>query len=437
MKKDKRMHQETRAGSARSDTKRLNGKEGAEATRNPASDPPLPGPDSTIFVAGHRGMVGSAIVRKLRGEGWRRIVTRNRSELDLLNQEAVRAFFRGREIDCVVLAAAKVGGIAANADRPADFIYQNMMIEANVIHESFMAGVRRLLFLGSSCIYPKHAPQPMIEEHLLSGRLEPSNAPYAIAKIAGLHLCESYNRQHGTRYRSVMPTNLYGPNDNYDLETSHVLPALIRKFHLARLAEMGDWEKIEMDRTLHGPIPGNICSDLLAIARCGGRDAFRAPCSPPPLGAAAGDHRAVPGVSLWGTGAPRREFLHVEDLAAACHFVMTMSDQEWRSVCETPPVSARTGQGREGDEAGAPNDNFPPVPSHVNVGAGTDLTIRELAEIVKKTVGYKGKVIWDESRPNGTPRKLLDISRLTRSGWKPEIDLKEGIKAVYEAYKAT
>ncbi len=424
------MNEKNHASDPRTDEKRLNGEADAETSRIAESIPPLPGPESTIFVAGHRGMVGSAIVRRLRGEGYRRIVTRTRSELDLLNQESVRAFFQGRTIDNVVLAAAKVGGIVANNTLPAEFIYQNMMIEANVVHEAFMGGVQRLLFLGSSCIYPKNAPQPMIEGHLLSGQLEPTNEPYAVAKIAGLNLCESYNRQYGTRYRSVMPTNLYGPNDNYDLEKSHVLPALIRKFHLAGLAEKGDWENIEMDQTLHGPIPGDVRADLLALAKNSGHGKPPATFSPAPL-----DQEGVPGVRLWGTGAPRREFLHVDDLAAACHFVMTLSDRGWEEICGASPFPASRNRSREGDEVGTADHDLRPRISHVNVGVGTDLTILELAEIVRRTVGYKGKVIWDKTKPDGAPRKLLDISRLTRAGWRPEIELEEGVKGAYLEYK--
>ncbi|MCP4689584.1 MAG: GDP-L-fucose synthase [Desulfobacterales bacterium] len=413
---------------------RRNGKSG-ETRRDFTPASPWPDRDAAIFVAGDRGMVGSAIVRRLREVGYGRIVTRARQELDLLNQEAVRSFFRGEAIDQVVLAAAKVGGIVANNTMPADFIYENMMIEANVIHEAFAAGIRRLLFLGSSCIYPRRASQPMVEEHLLTGPLEPTNEPYAIAKIAGVSLCESYNRQYGTRYRCVMPTNLYGPNDHYDLENSHVLPALIRKFHLARLAERGDWEKIASDQARHGPIPRGILADLRAIARDRGHGAPRPPFLPDDADNAPPAREAAPGIRLWGTGAPRREFLHVNDLASACHFVMELSDREWEEILETTPASLAPARGRQGDGGDPGGRALRPGPSHVNVGTGADLTIRELARMVRDVVGYKGEVIWDASRPDGAPQKLLDVSRLTRAGWKPEIGLEEGVREVCRKYE--
>ena len=259
-----------------------------------------------IYVAGHRGMVGAAIVRRLRAEGYDQLITRRHADLDLTDQTAVRQFFRHRPIDRVVLAAARVGGIQANNTYPAEFIYQNLMIEANVIHAAYQAGVRHLLFLGSSCIYPKLADQPLKEKDLLGGWLEPTNEPYAVAMIAGIKLCEAYNRQYGTHFRSLMPTNLYGPHDNYDLETSHVLPALIRKFHLAKLALNKDWAAVAADEARHGPIPDEI------------RASLGDPRSPQP--------EATPRVVLWGSGRPYREFLHVDDLAAACLFIMNQSD---------------------------------------------------------------------------------------------------------------
>ena len=337
--------------------------------------------DSRIYVAGHRGMVGSAIVRRLQAEGYSRIITRTHAELDLIDQRAVAEFFRGERIDAVFMAAAKVGGIHANNTYRADFIYENLMIECNVIHAAFKSGVERLLFLGSSCIYPRSCPQPMREEHLLSGYLEPTNEPYALAKIAGIKLCESYNRQHGTHYRSVMPTNLYGLNDNFDLENSHVLPAMLRKFHLATLAKQGSWEGIRHDEERFGPIPQDV-------------------------------REALPGVRLWGTGVSRREFLHVDDMAAACVFVMQLSDEQYAQACGGGQVS------------------------HLNVGCGKDNTIRELAEIVRKAVGFEGDVIWDSSRPDGMPRKLLDVSRLTALGWSAQIDLFDGITRSYEWYQS-
>lgn len=313
-------------------------------------------PNLKIFVAGHRGMVGSAVVRRLRAAGYENLLLRTHAEVDLTDQAATRAFFSAERPDYVILAAARVGGIYANNTFPAKFIYENLMIEANVIHEAWRVGVERLLFLGSSCIYPKFAPQPMREDALLTGVLEPTNEPYAIAKIAGIKLCESYNRQHGTKYRSLMPTNLYGPHDNFDLETSHVMPALIRRFHEAK-------------------------------------------------------KRGERSVAVWGTGTPRREFLHVDDLADACMFVMTLTDQAWATVT-TPDCS------------------------HVNVGTGSDITIRELAELVKEVVDFPGGFEFDASKPDGTPRKLLDVSRLAQLGWRSRIDLRQGVTATYEWFRA-
>jgi len=335
--------------------------------------------DARIYIAGHHGMVGSAIVRRLKSEGYARIVTRTHAELDLTDQRAVTEFFREERIEAVFLAAARVGGIHANNTLRADFIYENLMIECNVIHAAFRSGVERLLFLGSSCIYPRSCPQPMKEEYLLTGSLEPTNEPYAIAKIAGIKLCESYNRQHGTRYRAVMPTNLYGPGDTFDLENSHVLPATMRKFHLAKLAAGGDWEAVRRDGERFGPIPPDV-------------------------------RAAQPRVVLWGSGAPRREFLHVDDMAAACVFVMRLADERYAGTCAEGAVS------------------------HLNVGCGRDHTIRELAAMVGKAVGFEGEVDWDSSRPDGMPRKLLDVSRLTRLSWVPSIDLDEGLRSTYQWY---
>lgn len=307
-----------------------------------------------IFVAGHQGMVGSAIVRILEASSAASIVTRSHAQLDLTNQQAVREFFEVERPSEVYLAAAKVGGIHANNTFPAEFIYQNLMIEANVIHEAWRAGVRRLLFLGSSCIYPKYAQQPMSESALLTGELEPTNEPYAIAKIAGIKLCESYNRQYGTDYRSVMPTNLYGPGDNYHPENSHVIPALIRRFHEAKVSGM-------------------------------------------------------PEVSIWGTGTPRREFLFVDDMARASVYVMNLPKECYERETKT-------------------------MLSHINVGCGKDVTIRELAEIVSRVVGYRGEIVFDTSKPDGTPRKLLDVSRLRALGLEAVVDLEEGLVLAYQDY---
>lgn len=312
-----------------------------------------------IYIAGHRGMVGGAILRRLEarraaGEGLE-LITRTHAELDLTDQRAVRGFMEEMRPDAVILAAAKVGGIHANNSYPADFIYENLMIECNVIHQAFAAGVRRLLQLGSSCIYPKEAPQPMAESALLTGTLEPTNEPYAVAKIAGIKLCESYNRQHGTDYRSVMPTNLYGPGDNFHPENSHVLPALIRRFH--------------------------------AAAQAGADE-----------------------VTIWGSGRPRREFLHVDDMAAASLFVMDLP----------PAVYAR---------------ETAPMLSHINVGTGTDVSILELARMVAQVTGFKGRILTDPSKPDGTMRKLMDVSRLERLGWKAGIGLEQGLAETYAWFR--
>ena len=298
-----------------------------------------------LFVAGHRGLVGSAIVRKLREKGYDNLLLKTRSELDLTDQAAVRAFFESERPAHVVLAAAKVGGILANSTYPADFIYQNLAIEVNIIHEAWRAGVQKLLFLGSSCIYPKLAPQPLKEEYLLISSLEATNEAYAIAKIAGLKMCEFYNRQYGARFISVMPTNLYGPGDNFDLNTSHVLPAMIRKFHEAKTR---------------------------------GDDA----------------------VTLWGTGTPRREFLHVDDLADACVFLLERYDD----------------------------------PGFLNIGCGEDVTIRELAELVRSVVGFTGDILWDSTKPDGTPQKLLDVSKLKALGWSASTSLETGVLNTYRWY---
>jgi GDP-L-fucose synthase len=311
---------------------------------------PVP-PDARVYVAGHRGLVGSALLRRLVDAGFRHIITRSHRELDLTRQQSVEHFFRQQRPDYVLLAAAKVGGIRANATEPAEFIYQNLAIETNVIHAARVFGTRRLLFLGSSCIYPRLAAQPMAEEALLTGTLEPTNEPYAVAKIAGIKLCESYNRQYGTDFRSVMPTNLYGPNDRFDLQASHVIPALLRKFHEAKLA---------------------------------GR----------------------PTVEVWGTGRPRREFLHVDDLADACLFVLDLGRETYLR-------------------------NTQPMLSHLNVGTGTDVSIAELAEAVRRVVGFPGQVVFNPSLPDGAPRKLLDVTRINALGWRAKIGLQDGLESVY------
>ena len=346
---------------------------------------------AAIYVAGHRGMVGSAILQHLKRQGYEHLITRTHAELDLIDQRAVEDFFKGQKIEAVFLAAAKVGGIHANNTYRADFIYQNLMIQSNVIHAAWRAGVKRLLFLGSSCIYPRNCPQPMREDHLLGGSLEPTNEPYAIAKIAGIKLCESYNRQYGARYRAVMPTNLYGPNDDFDLETSHVLPAMLRKFHLAKLAGQGDWEAFREDEARFGRIPEDFRTALQGASAASG----------------------LPAVRLWGSGVPRREFLHVEDMAAGCVFVMQLSDEEYDAAIRQP----------DGMQV-----------SHMNIGCGEDVSVRELSEQVRAVVGFKGAVVWDSGKPDGMPRKLLDVSRLNRLGWRPRIGLEAGIRSVYDWY---
>jgi GDP-L-fucose synthase len=348
------------------------------------------GPQSSIFVAGHKGMVGSAIVRRLPQLGYTNIITRERSELDLTNQRDVRLFFRGQHIDYVILAAAKVGGIHANNTYPADFIYQNLMIQTNVIHEAFSSGVQNLLFLGSSCIYPKFAPQPMREEDLLTGVLEPTNEPYALAKIAGIKMCESYNRQHGTCYYSVMPTNLFGPGDNYHLQNSHVIPAIIRKYHLAKLATEGDFDAIKKDEAVFGPIPDDT------------REA---------IGLTTQSASHPPQVILWGTGNARREFLHVDDMAAACVFLMEKDFSSYLRNQESPC-------------------------SFMNIGTGSDITVREVAKTIQEIIGFSGKTVYNSDQPDGTPRKLLDTRKIRGLGWSPHYNLRDGLIHAYLWYCA-
>jgi len=355
-----------------------------------------------IYIAGHRGLVGSAIVRQLGKAGHENLLLRTSGELDLRNQAAVDAFFAEEKPDYVFLAAAKVGGIYANDTYPADFIRDNLQIQTNIIDAAWRNGVKRLLFLGSSCIYPKFAPQPMPESCLLTGELEPTNEWYAIAKIAGIKMCQAYHKQYGFDVISAMPTNLYGPNDNFDLEKSHVLPALIRKFHLARLAQAGDIEAVNADEVKYGRIPDDILSSLSLERSTSHRLRIT-------------DHRSPVTVRLWGSGSPCREFLHVDDMAAACLFLMTHDFN----------VSSVTGHE---SSATAPSRLF-------NVGIGEDVTIRETAEMVRNIVGFDGEVVWDSSKPDGTPRKLMDVSRINSLGWKASISLQEGIRGVYEHYR--
>ncbi len=349
--------------------------------------------DTNIYIAGHRGMVGSALLRNLKAFGYKNLITRTHAELDLVDQHAVDRFFASEKVQVVFLAAAKVGGIHANNTHRADFIYQNLMIQANVIHAAYKAGIQRLLFLGSSCIYPRQCPQPMREEALLSGYLEPTNEPYAVAKIAGIKLCESYNRQYGTQYRAVMPTNLYGPNDNYDLLNSHVLPAMIRKFHLAKLAMDDKPEAIQKDERVYGPIPDDI------------REALQ-------------NNQSI--VRLWGSGAARREFLHVDDMADACRMVMQIPDEAYQKACRSEPELQANG--------------IETVP-FLNIGSGEDIPIRELAESIGRMVGFKGQIYWNDAMPDGVLRKLMDSTRVHQLGWRPRVDLMEGIRQTYTAYK--
>jgi len=315
--------------------------------------------NAKIYVAGHRGLVGSALIRQLDKQGYTNLVTRTHAELDLTNQIAVQDFFRAEKPEYVFLAAAKVGGIHANNTYPADFIHENLSIQSNVIHQSYLNGVKRLLFLGSSCIYPRDCPQPIKEEYLLTGSLEPTNRPYALAKIAGIEMCWSYNRQYGTQYLAVMPTNLYGPGDNYHLENSHVIPALIRKFHEAKVNKQ-------------------------------------------------------PTVAVWGTGKPLREFLYSDDMAKACLHLISLPNHAFHQLTEANSLKG-----------------LPPL---VNVGYGKDVTIKQLAELVATTVGYKGELVFDTSKPDGTMRKLMDVGFLNTLGWQAKVTLSDGLKMAYANY---
>lgn len=363
-------------------------------------------------MAGHRGLVGSALMRRLQAKGYNNLVTRTHAELDLTDQTAVRHFFAAEKPEYILLAAAKVGGIHANNTYPAEFIHSNLSIQSNVIHEAYRVGVKRLLFLGSSCIYPKDCPQPMKEEYLLTGPLESTNRPYAVAKIAGIEMCWAYNRQYGTRFMAVMPTNLYGPNDNYDLNNSHVLPAMIRKFHLAKLASENNRAGIEADEQLHGPIPIDLKEHLLATCTL--------PLEPCPLNLKPCTLPLEPCISIWGTGTPRREFLYSDDMADACVYLMNLPDEKFDTLLWS---------------AGSPLESctlgLAPL---VNVGCGEDLTIRELAELVREVVGFTGNLTFDPSKPDGTMQKLLDVSKLKKMEWKATTPLRDGIVSAYETY---
>jgi GDP-L-fucose synthase len=355
--------------------------------------------NSKIYVAGHNGLVGSAIVKNLTSKGYTNIIGRSHAELDLLDTNAVAEFFATEKPEYVILAAAKVGGIVANNTYRAEFIYENLQIQNNIIHQSYLNGVMKLLFLGSTCIYPKNCPQPMKEEYLLTSELEYTNEPYAIAKIAGIKMCESYNLQYGTNFISVMPTNLYGPNDNFDLEKSHVLPALLRKIHLAKLLHEKNYDAVVQDLGVKD------INEAREYLKGFGVDEER--------------------VEIWGSGKPMREFLYSEDMADACVFLLENRDfkDTYTSIDGSndscAPTSVKTQEIRN---------------THINIGTGVDISIKELAETIKSIVGYDGELYFNTSKPDGTMKKLTDPSKLHALGWKHKVDLREGIKRVYEWY---
>jgi GDP-L-fucose synthase len=343
---------------------------------------------SKVYVAGHRGLAGSAIMRELQRQGYTNLVTRTHAELDLEDAAATQRFFEQEKPEIVFLAAAKVGGILANNTYPVDFLMSNLLIEANICRAAYATGVSRLIFLGSSCIYPRDCPQPIKEEYLLTGPLEATNRPYALAKIAGIEMCWSYNRQYGTKWLAAMPTNLYGPGDNYDLNNSHVLPALIRKLHLAKLAQAGDIEGINRDEATNGTIPADLKAKLLESCTL----------------------HLAPEVILWGSGKPKREFLYVDDLANALVYLAMLDDKRYDALV-------------------APSQC--PL---INVGTGTDLTIRELAETVAGVVAYQGKFVQDTTKPDGTMRKVMDVGKIHSLGWQAQTTLRQGISLTYEEF---
>lgn len=373
---------------------------------------------SRIYIAGHRGLVGSAIVKNLESKGYANIITRTHKELDLTNQQAVEKFFKQEKPEYVILAAAKVGGIVANNTYRADFIYENLQIQNNVIHQSYVHGVKKLLFLGSTCIYPKNAPQPMSEDSLLTSPLEYTNEPYAIAKIAGIKMCESYNIQYGTNFISVMPTNLYGPNDNFDLETSHVLPALIRKIHLAKLLNEGKTEEVIKDLQVSTMEEAKDYLTKFGV----------------------NENK----VEIWGTGKPRREFLYSEDMADACVFLLENRDflelaltegkkYSWGENSDTPVAKAKVGcQNTIGTDVLASAKEI--KNTHINIGTGIDISIKELAELIKDIIGFNGELYFNTDKPDGTMVKLTDPSKLHSLGWKHKIELEDGIQRMYEWY---
>jgi GDP-L-fucose synthase len=417
--------------------------------------------NSNIYLAGHRGLVGSAIHRKLTEKGYHNILTRTSKELDLKDQQQTAQFFQTEKPEYVILAAAKVGGIMANNTYRAEFLYDNVQIQNNVIHQSYRQGVKKLLFLGSSCIYPKNCPQPMKEHYLLTDELEYTNEPYAIAKITGMKMCEEYNIQYGTNFLSVMPTNLYGPNDNYDLETSHVLPALIRKMHMGKCLEQEDWQSLRKDldnlpvKGIDGKAKEN---EILQVLQKQGIQITQS-----------ADHTSSPGqcvtINLWGTGTPRREFLHSGDMADACVHILENTDfadllrfsfsnedsnnqieqllSEAKKTKSAPHTFRQSQNSTSGNIAAIPQNPYhklvsqhsiPVKNTHINIGTGKDLSIKELAEIIKRIAGFRGEINWNTDMPDGTYQKLLDISKLKELGWQEKIGLKEGIAATYDQY---
>ena len=375
--------------------------------------------DSKIYIAGHRGLVGSAILKNLKAKGFENFVLRTHAELDLTNAPAVEQFFAEEKPEYVFLAAAKVGGIVANNKYRGDFIYENLMIQNNVIHQSYVHGVKKLMFLGSTCIYPKNAPQPMTEDALMMDKLEYTNEPYAIAKIAGIKMCENYNLQYGTNFISVMPTNLYGPNDNFNLETSHVLPALVRKIHLGKALENNDWETIKEDlnkRPIEN-ITGEATKDEIT------RVLSKYGLNIQPTAVMAGgdvnfEEELKVAVEIWGSGKPMREFLWSEDMADACVFLM--ENRDFKDTYSSPEPVEGQNEVRN---------------THINIGTGKEISIALLAETVKETIGFNGELVFNTDKPDGTMRKLTDPSKLHALGWKHKVDLQEGIEKMYNWYK--
>ena len=392
---------------------------------------------SKIYIAGHHGLVGSAIWKNLEARGYSQLIGRSHSELDLTNQQAVDDFFKTERPDAVVLAAAFVGGIMANSLYRADFIMQNMMMQCNVISSAYKYGVKKLLFLGSTCIYPKNAPQPMKEDVLLTSPLEYTNEEYAIAKIAGLKMCESYNLQYGTNYIAVMPTNLYGPNDNFHLENSHVMPAMMRKIYLAKLIHEDNWEAIRVDMNKR-PI-----NPVKALAEQIGKDNVDGECSKERILQALKFYGIEDNkVTLWGTGSPLREFLWSEDMAdASVHILLNVDFKDIIGIDKYSSVfygTATDGEVNRNNSEGRGGA----IPSlgeirncHINIGTGKELTIKQLSELIVRTVGFMGTVVWDESKPDGTPRKLIDVSKLHSLGWTHKVEIEDGVQNLYDWYR--